>query len=138
MHIAVLWKAVEFEFWNHFYLHWKSMGKVKCNLKLCPSWNKLKKWNFQFKSFLNKFYHLAWDDVYLSHMHLVVLLFFSGEFAVAAEITFPRHQVSQRKISKNIISRNEKSIKSDLWILMRNIFWGTLYNNEKMKNIVLL
>ena len=26
-----------------------------------------------------------------------------------------------------LISRNEKSIKSDLWILMRNIFWGTLY-----------
>ena len=61
---------------------------------------------------------------------ICTLLFFcsfSGEFAVAAEITFPRHQVSQRKISKNIFSRNEKSIKSDLWILMRNIFWGTVY-----------
>ena len=76
LHIAVLWKAVEFEFWNHLDLLWKSMGKVKCNLKLCPSWNKLKKWNFQFESFVNKCYHLAWDDVYLSHMHPVVLLFF--------------------------------------------------------------
>ena len=42
LHIAVFWKAVEFEFWNHLDLLWKTIGKVKWNLKLCLSWNKLK------------------------------------------------------------------------------------------------
>ena len=75
LHIAVLWKAVEFEFWNHLDLLWKSMGKVKCNLKLNPSWNKLKM-KFAFLSLVNNCYHLACDDIYLTHMHPVVLLFF--------------------------------------------------------------
>ena len=45
LHIAVFWKAVELEIWNHLDLLGKSMGKVKCNLKLRQSWNKLRKWN---------------------------------------------------------------------------------------------
>ena len=79
------------------------MGKVKCNLKLCPSWNKLKKWNFQFESFVNKCYHLAWDDVYLSHMHPVVLLFFfwriccrSGDY-LPSPPGFPNSPVKEQK-----------------------------------------
>ena len=127
MHIAVLWKAVEFEFWNHLDLLWKSMGKVKWNLKLFLSWNKLKKWNL---------HSIVWlTSATILHVMMFIcpictLLFFcsfTGEFAVAAVITFPHHQVSQREISKNIFFRNEKSINSDLWILMRNFFWDTLY-----------
>ena len=103
------------------------MGKVKWNLKLFLSWNKLKKWNL---------HSIVWlTSATILHVMMFIcpictLLFFcsfTGEFAVAAVITFPHHQVSQREISKNIFFRDEKSINSDLWILMRNFFWDTLY-----------